>query len=126
MLDQFATYTVLPVSDMARARAFYHDKLGFDPTAEKPGMLVYSGPSGSTFELYETTAAGTAQNTQMGWLTSDLKAEMKEMRSHGVVFEDYDFPGLKTEEGVATFGTDMSAWFKDSEGNTLCVSQTVG
>ena len=32
------------------------------------------------------------------------------------------FPGLKTENGVATFGqNDRGAWFKDSEGNILAV-----
>jgi catechol 2,3-dioxygenase-like lactoylglutathione lyase family enzyme len=125
MLDHLAAITVLPASDLGRARTFYHDKLGLDPSTEKPGMLEYSGPSGTTFELYETPNAGTAKNTQMCWMTSDLAAEMAEMRGHGVVFEDYDFPGLKTDNGVAEVGNERSAWFMDSEGNTLCVAQSM-
>lgn len=125
MLNPLSIYTVLPVSDLDRARAFYRDKLGLEPTMVKPGMLAYSGPSGYIFQLYETDAVGTAQNTQMGWSTGDLVATMAEMRENGVVFEEYDFPGLKTEDGVAFVGTERSAWFKDSEGNTICVSETL-
>ena len=66
MRDPLSIYTVLPAADLDRARAFYRDKLGLEPTLEKPGMLAYSGPSGYIFQLYETSNAGTAQNTQMG------------------------------------------------------------
>ena len=125
MLNPLSIYTVLPAADLDRARAFYRDKLGMEPTMVKPGMLAYSGPSGYIFQLYETDAVGTAQNTQMGWSTSNLAATMAEMRERGVVFEEYDFPGLKTENGVAHVGTERAAWFKDTEGNTIVISQTI-
>lgn len=125
MRDPLSIYTVLPAADLARARAFYRDKLGLEPTLEKPGMLAYSGPGGYIFQIYETSTVGTAQNTQMGWSTSDLDEDMAEMRDRGVVFEEYDFPGLKTENGVAMVGTERAAWFKDSEGNTIAISETL-
>ena len=37
----------------------------------------------------------------------------------GVVFEEYDFPGFKTVDGVADMGGRRSAFFKDSEGNLI-------
>jgi hypothetical protein len=41
-----------------------------------------------------------------------------------VVFEQYDLPGLKTDEhGIATIGPGKSAWFKDSEGNILSIAE---
>ena len=125
MRDPMSIYTVLPVADLDRARAFYRDKLGLEPTMEKPGMLAYSGPSGYIFQLYETPNVGTAQNTQMGWSTSELDADMAGMRERGVVFEEYDMPGLKTDNGVALIATERAAWFKDSEGNTIVISQTI-
>jgi catechol 2,3-dioxygenase-like lactoylglutathione lyase family enzyme len=125
MKNPLSIYTVLPVKDLDRARAFYRDMLGLETTMEKPGMLAYSGPSGYIFQLYETQTAGTAQNTQMGWSTFELDADMNELRERGLVFEEYDLPGLKTVNGVASVGTERSAWFKDSEGNTICISQTV-
>ena len=125
MRDPLSIYTVLPAADLNRARAFYREKLGLEPTLEKPGMLAYSGPSGYIFQLYETSNAGTAQNTQMGWSTSELDADMAELRERGIVFEEYDVPGLTTVDGVAEVGTERAAWFKDSEGNTIVISQTI-
>lgn len=125
MRDPLSIYTVLPAADLDRARAFYRDKLGLEPTLIKPGMLAYSGPSGYIFQLYETSTVGTAQNTQMGWSTSDLDGDVAELRERGVVFEEYDLPGLKTEGGIAFVGTERAAWFKDSEGNTIAITQTV-
>ena len=126
MHDPLSIYTVLPVADLNRARAFYRDKLGLEATMEKPGMLAYSGPGGYLFQLYETPTAGTAQNTQMGWSTFDLDADVADLRHRGVVFEEYDEPGVTTENGIGIVGTERAAWFKDSEGNTICISQTIG
>jgi catechol 2,3-dioxygenase-like lactoylglutathione lyase family enzyme len=125
MLGPMSIYAVLPVRDLNRARGFYRDKLGLEPTMEKPGMLAYSGPSGYLFQLYETDSAGTARNTQMGLSTDRLDDDLAELRARGVRFEDYDSPGLRTENGIGFVGTERSAWFKDTEGNTICISQTV-
>jgi catechol 2,3-dioxygenase-like lactoylglutathione lyase family enzyme len=117
-------HTVLPASDLQRARGYYHDKLELDPNEEHEGLLMYRQGQNSGFDLYETENAGTAQNTQMGWMTDDLRSEMQRMRDHGVVFEEYDFPEMKTVDGVVTMPDgSMTAWFRDSEGNFLCVSQ---
>ena len=116
-------HTVLPAADVERARRFYRDKLGLEPDEEHGGVtLVYHAPGG-TFEIYETPNAGTAQNTQMGWVTDDLDGEMSVMRSNGIVFEEYDFPDMKTVNGVAEMEGLRSAWFRDSEGNFICVSE---
>jgi catechol 2,3-dioxygenase-like lactoylglutathione lyase family enzyme len=116
-------HTVLPAADLGRARTYYHDKLGLDPAEVHEDTLVFHPFPGASFEIYETPNAGTAQNTQMGWVTDDLDGEMSVMRSHGVVFEEYDMPGMKTVNGVLDNGTMRTAWFRDSEGNFICVSQ---
>jgi catechol 2,3-dioxygenase-like lactoylglutathione lyase family enzyme len=116
-------HTVLPAANLQRARTYYHDKLGMDPAEEHDGLLMYRMGSGVGFDMYETANAGTAQNTQMGWMTDDLDEEMRMLRSRGVVFEEYDVPGMKTVNGVAEADDMRSAWFRDSEGNFLCVSQ---
>jgi catechol 2,3-dioxygenase-like lactoylglutathione lyase family enzyme len=115
-------HTVLPAADLGRARTFYHDKLGLDPDEEHHGTMVFHA-QGGVFEIYETPNAGTAQNTQMGWVTDDLDGEMSVMRANGIMFEDYDMPGLKTENGVAKDADMRSAWFRDSEGNFICISE---
>lgn len=123
MLAELETYTVLPAADLQRARAFYRDTFGMEPAEENGYGLIYRMPGGSSILLYETANAGSAKNTAMCWQTTDLDAEMAELRDRGVIFEDYDFPGLKTENGVATMDDERSAWFVDSEGNILCLAQ---
>lgn len=115
-------HTVLPAADLQRARKFYHDMLDLDPAEEQQGTLVYRPASGSTFEVYETPNAGTAKNTQMGWVADDIEAEMAALRERGVVFEEYDFPGMKTVNGVLSSDDGKAAWFRDSEGNFLCIT----
>jgi predicted enzyme related to lactoylglutathione lyase len=116
-------HAVLPASDLKRARDFYHNSLEFDPSEEEDGNLIYRLASGTGFEVYETSNAGTAQNTQMCFLTDSFESDMAWMRDHGITFEDYDFPGLKTENGVATTGGGRAAWFRDSEGNYICLTE---
>ena len=119
------THTILPAADLQRFRGFYHDKLGLDPAEERQdGMLVY-GTGPSAFEVYETENAGTAKNTQMEWRTDDLDAEMRRMRDAGIVFEEFEIPGMKTENGVVTGDGMKTAWFRDSEGNILAITQAM-
>jgi catechol 2,3-dioxygenase-like lactoylglutathione lyase family enzyme len=124
MLNDSEIMAVLPAKDLNRAKDFYRDKLGLESSdVSGDGSLLFRGGKGTSFLVYETENAGTAKNTQMGWETDNLEREMEELRGRGVVFEDYDFPGLKTENGVATNDWGKSAWFLDSEGNILVLSQ---
>lgn len=123
MLSQLEFHAVLPARDLQRARGFYRDKLGLEPAEERAGGLIYRTPAGAALLVYETENAGTAKNTALCWMTEDLEAEVTELRGRGVVFEEYDLPGLKTENGIATTGDEKAAWFTDTEGNILCVTQ---
>jgi len=123
MLSQLEAAAVLPAKDLKRAKSFYKDKLGLEPAEEREGELRYRTPAGAAVLMYETENAGTAKNTALLWVTPDVQAEVAKLRQAGVVFEEYDLPGLKTEDGIATTGEERAAWFKDSEGNILCVAQ---
>lgn len=124
MLKDLTVAGVLPASDLARARAFYRDKLGLEPeNPEASDNLMYKCGNGTGFLLYETPNAGTAKNTQLGFQSTDLDRDMADLRERGVVFEEYDMPGLKTENGVATLPDgERGAWFLDSEGNILSIA----
>lgn len=122
MLSNLEIYAVIPASDLGRAREFYEDKLGLKPEEERDEGLIYKVKD-SKFLLYETSFAGTAQNTSATWVTDDLDSEMADLRSRGVEFEEYDFPGLKTVNGVMADENGRAAWFKDSEGNILALSE---
>ena len=44
------------------------------------------------------------------------------LQAKGVALETYDMPGVSWDDGVADMGgMGKAAWFKDSEGNTLCI-----
>jgi len=125
MLKNFNIYPTIPASDLERARAFYAAKLELTPMRDTPAGLYYEVGT-STFLLYPTQFAGTAQHTVAGWEVDDLETVMAHLRARGVVFEEYDYPELKTVNGIATFGTQRGAWFKDSEGNILALGDARG
>ncbi len=116
---------MLAGSDMARAKAWYSEKLGFEPAAEF-GDFVMDYVSGDTsFNIYKTEFAGTAKNTVAIWRMKDIRAEVARLRERGVAFEDYDFgEGGKTVDGIMTDDQgDANAWFTDSEGNILALAE---
>ena len=70
--------------------------------------------------------AGTSRASQAFWQVDDVAREVAELKARGVKFEEYDMPGVKTENSIATAGGAKTAWFKDTEGNILAVIQRVG
>ncbi|MGB3027725.1 VOC family protein [Paradevosia shaoguanensis] len=109
---------MLPAKDLKRAIAWYEDKLGLRPVRQDEYGAAYN-LGGTDIFLYVTDFAGTAQHTLLSFDSPDLVADMAELRSKGVVFEEYDLPGLKTVNGLVEFGSVKNAWVKDSEGNIL-------
>jgi catechol 2,3-dioxygenase-like lactoylglutathione lyase family enzyme len=122
MLGDYDIGVTLPASDLNRARAWYEEKLGFTPVHEWPAGLRYRSGS-SFFDLYPTQFAGTAKNTAAGWAVDDVDRVVAELRERGLEFQEYDLPGLKTVNGVADIDGERAAWFVDSEGNILSISQ---
>jgi catechol 2,3-dioxygenase-like lactoylglutathione lyase family enzyme len=123
----------LPAQDLERARAFYAEKLGLEPVDERPGGLLYS-VAGGEFALFLSTGQASGDHTQMGFEVADIEATVAELKARGVVFEDYDAPGLHTRDGIADIegnypskhaSAERGAWFRDSEGNLLGVGQPV-
>ena len=132
MLRAGKVATRLPAQDLDRARAFYADKLGLEPTEERPGGLLYR--LGATkFALFQSAGASSGTFTQMGFEVDDLDAVVGELRRRGVVFEEVDVPGLRTVGGIAevegnypSVGTgERAAWFRDSEGNMLGIGEPI-
>lgn len=121
MLTDAPFHPSLAVADLAKARSWYSDRLGWDPIIEPPGTAVYEVGE-SSFTLYESKFAGTAKNTVMNWSVNDVRTEVRLLRERGVTFEDYDFGEVTTEDGVMTDRSGgMNAWFKDLDGNIIGV-----
>ena len=125
MLQRSPMYAYIPAKDVTRAREFYERKLGFKPREEVAGGVVYEFAEHTACFLYPTPNAGTSQASQAFWQVDDVEREVAELKARGVTFEEYDAPGLKTVNGIATGGGAKAAWFRDSEGNILAVVQSL-
>ena len=132
MLKDGRVATRLPAQDLQRARAFYAETLGLEPSEERTGGLLYQC-AGGVFALFKSMGESPGTFTQMGWEVDDLAATVSELRSRGVVFEDVDVPGLKTVDGIAEVAGnypskgsgEKAAWFRDSEGNMLGIGEPI-
>jgi len=113
--------TILPVVDMQRARRFYEEQLGLGPG--RPGSMgdVLFDVGGAQVALSPRAEPTTARHTALSFEVEDVAREIHDLEGRGVRFEDYDLPGLRTVQHVCVLGAERAAWFKDTEGNTLCI-----
>src|SRR5690348_16122773 len=123
MLQSAPLHAYIPAKDVARARRFYEQKLGFTPGREVAGGVTYEFGGHTACFVYPTPNAGSSNASQTFWRVSDIEREVAELKSRGVEFESYDMPGEKSPSGVLTAGGAKAAWFKDSEGNIMAIIQ---
>jgi catechol 2,3-dioxygenase-like lactoylglutathione lyase family enzyme len=121
MLGDKNANTDIPTKDIDRARQFYHDKLGLkEVKRDERGDTTFK--SGNTrIWVYQSNFAGTNQATYMSWDVDDITAAVDDLKSKGVSFEHYDMPGVTMDGDIHVMGKERAAWFKDPDGNILCV-----
>jgi catechol 2,3-dioxygenase-like lactoylglutathione lyase family enzyme len=122
MLTNAAIHPTLPVVDLRRARKFYEEILGLEVAATdpSPGILFEAGED--TYVYVYQRGATKAEHTAASFTVDDVEATVKELKAKGVAFEEIDTPTFKTVDGIATMGEMKGAWFKDTEGNILAVT----
>jgi catechol 2,3-dioxygenase-like lactoylglutathione lyase family enzyme len=128
MLESASTHPMIAVKDLDVAKQFYGVTLGLTPSDERPGAAVrYDARGGTWFLVYQSTFAEAAESTRMRFEVEDIESTVEELRARGIVFEEYDLPGVKTVDGIATHESGArGAWFKDPEGNILQIGQYGG
>ena len=132
MLHDGRVATRLPAQDLERARRFYAEKLGLEPSEERPGGLRYRCASGE-FALFASAGAPSGTHTQMAWEVDDIAATVATLRERGLVFEEFELPGMPAVDGVVEVpgnypskgSGERAAWFRDSEGNLIGIGQAV-
>jgi predicted enzyme related to lactoylglutathione lyase len=122
MLRNAPIRAYIPASNITRARKFYEEIVGLQPKEEYAGGVVYECGGAGVF-MYATLNAGTSKASQAFWQVNDVEAEVAELKARGVKFEEYDMPGMTMKDSIVTGGGAKTAWFKDTEGNILAISQ---
>jgi catechol 2,3-dioxygenase-like lactoylglutathione lyase family enzyme len=146
MLAKYPIQATLPATDMERARRFYCDQLGLIPESEAPGGVVYRCEN-TRLLVFPAAQSACGAHTQLAWVVDDIETEVAALKARGVTFEEYATPLLATVEGIAVTdpaidpvtgrrdpfpqtgkgvalrGLIKLAWFKDSEGNLLALTQ---
>jgi predicted enzyme related to lactoylglutathione lyase len=122
MLSTAPIRAYIPASNLARARKFYEQTIGLQPKEEYAGGVIYECGGAEVF-LYPTPNAGTSKASQAYWQVRDVESEVADLKARGVKFEEYNMPGVTMKNSIATAGGAKTAWFKDTEGNILAVSQ---
>jgi predicted enzyme related to lactoylglutathione lyase len=126
MLTNSPIRPTIPVADLNRAIKFYEITLGLKPVPDNnettPGIAVFECGNSTLIELYQR-GPSKADHTVATFEVSNIEEEVNVLRGKGVNFEEYDMPEIKTQNGIATQGSVKAAWFKDTEGNILCIHQ---
>jgi catechol 2,3-dioxygenase-like lactoylglutathione lyase family enzyme len=131
-LSRAHVVTKLPAQDLARARRFYHDRLGLDPTEERDGGLRYV--CGTTeFHLFASTGTPSGRSTQLGFEVADIDEVVADLRARGLQFENINTSALTVTDQIVTVPNnypsrgsgERGAFFYDSEGNLLAIGQAI-
>jgi catechol 2,3-dioxygenase-like lactoylglutathione lyase family enzyme len=119
-------YAKLPAQDVERARAFFADKLGLHPVDELNHHLHYE-VAGSYFIVFPSGGRPSGTHDQLGFVVDDIERCVRALHANGVVFEQPALPpGVRLDGEIADFGEVRAAWFKDSEGNLISVTEFAG
>lgn len=123
MLGEHPVEVVLLATDLDAASDFYADKLGLEVLTRSDDALTFKCGGDTRLTVTKSTVGTADAQTQATWRVDDLAAELRELRARGVRIEEYDYPELKTVDGVADVGFALAAWIVDPGGNCLGILQ---
>ena len=125
MLTLAPATTILPVRDLARARDFYEQRLGLKPMGlQQDGKFLFALGDGGTLALFPKPEGTKAEHTAVSFKVDDVVSEIRALKAQGVVFENYDLPGFRTEGHVCVLGSEKAAWFKDPRATSCACTRT--
>lgn len=122
MLNQINPVPTIGVKNIQAAKEFYEKKLGLIPEGEGDEMHQLFKSGEGEVEIYKSDFAGTNQSTSMTWeVGKDIESEVASLREKGIEFEHYQIPEAKLEGDIHVLKDMKAAWFKDPDGNILCL-----
>ena len=122
MLSKSVIFATAPMTNLARTKTFYQGKLGLKVMYSGRDGIAFEAGKGSSIYLYKR-ARSKAEHTIASFIVQNMEKEVAYLKKKGVKLENYNLPGLKTKNGIATWGKDKAAWFKDPDGNIIGLFQ---
>jgi predicted enzyme related to lactoylglutathione lyase len=123
MLRNYPIDVVLLAMDLAATKDFYADKIGLPVLSDSPGGVTFQCGGDSQLVVTKSSMGTKDEQTQAAFRVADVRAEVSELRRRGVKIEDYDLPGLQTQDGIADIGFAWMAWFIDPADNCVGLIQ---
>lgn len=112
----------IAVRNLESARKFYEGTLGLKQVRTEGSEVIVFRSGNSTLLVYRSDYAGTNKATTATWTVGeDVEGVARGLKEKGVTFEHYDMPGLTRKGDVHVAGRIKAAWFKDPDGNILCI-----
>jgi len=121
MIGNSNAVPTIGVGDLARAADFYSEVLGLQEVTRNSYVVVFTSGNGRV-QVYLTDQAGSNRATYVTWDVADIQAEVEELKTKGVRFEHYDdLEGMTRQGDIHTMYGERAAWFRDPDGNILCL-----
>ena len=124
MLADYPIEVVLLATDLEATKDFYANKIGLPVIRDSPDAVTFKCGGETRFSVTKSTVGTKDEQTQATFRVKDLRGEVAELRKRGVKIEEYDMPGLKTENGIADIGFGLAAWFIDPGKNCVGMIET--
>lgn len=121
MLTTSKTFASFSTNDVLKAKDFYKNLLALNVAENAMGILELSLPGGMQVIIYPKPDHVPATYTVLNFIVDNIDNAVDELTGKGVAFEQYDAPGLKTDQKGICRGKPVIAWFKDPAGNILSV-----
>ncbi|MEA2764363.1 MAG: hypothetical protein QOK07_767 [Gemmatimonadaceae bacterium] len=121
MLADYDAAATIAVKNLKAATKFYKDKLGFKVVHAEGDQAVTYQSGKSQLLVYQSQFAGSNKASAATWMVEDVEAVVKELKTKGISFEHYEFPGVTLKGDVHIAGKLKNAWFKDPDGNILAL-----
>jgi catechol 2,3-dioxygenase-like lactoylglutathione lyase family enzyme len=112
----------IPVTDIAKARAFYESTLGLTVVDANPFALVVDA-NGTHVRITPVPNLVPQPFTICGWEVADIEATVAELVALGVRFTVYEGMKQRSNGIWASPSGDLVAWFVDPDGNTLSLTE---
>jgi catechol-2,3-dioxygenase len=123
MLSNYPIDVVLLAMDLAATKDFYANKIGLRVLSDTPGAVTFQCGGDSHLVVSQSSVGTKDEQTQATFRVADVRAEVSELRRRGVKIEEYDMPGLQTQDGIADIGFAWTAWFIDPGKNCVGMIQ---